>query len=83
MQNELDHPTRRSFLRLTGTGTAAAAISALFPQTLFAQDDTTVIADRPKPRNPIVLHSPQLEVTLDREDGLPFSYRLTASGAVF
>jgi hypothetical protein len=32
MQNELDHPTRRSFLRLTGTGTAAA-ISALFPQT--------------------------------------------------
>jgi Endo-alpha-N-acetylgalactosaminidase len=82
MQNELDRLNRRSFLRLTGTGTAAAAISSLFPPTLFAQNDEAQFTDRPDPQNPILLHSPQLELTLDREDGLPFSYRLTTNGAI-
>jgi hypothetical protein len=81
MQIELDRLNRRSFLRLTGTGTAAAAISSIFPPTLFAQNDEAPLTDRPNPQNPILLHSPQLELTLDREDGLPFSYRLTANGA--
>jgi hypothetical protein len=82
MRNDFEHLNRRNFLRLTGAGTAAAAASSLFPNTLFAQQDDTPLTTRTSPQNPIVLRSPQLEFTLDREDGLPFSYRLTSNAAV-
>ena len=82
MPCELQPLNRRGFLRLTGAGTAATAISTLLPHTLFAQADETPLTDRPAPKNPIILRSPQLEIALDREDGLPFSYRLTTNGAI-
>ena len=82
MRHDFEPLNRRSFLRLTGTGTAAVAMSSLFPSPLFAQNAETPLTDRPDPQNPIILHSPQLELTLDSEDGLPFSYRLTANGAI-
>jgi len=36
------------------------------------------LIDRATPRNPVVLKSNQLELVLDRNDGLPFEYRLNA-----
>ena len=82
MRNEFEHLNRRSFLRLTSASTAAVAASSLFPHPLFAQQDETPLTTRPSPQNPLVLRSPQLEFTLDREDGLPFSYRLTSNAAI-
>jgi Endo-alpha-N-acetylgalactosaminidase len=82
MPCELQPLNRRGFLRLTGAGTAATAISTLLPHTLFAQADETPLTDRPAPKNPVIVRSPQLEIALDREDGVPFSYRLTANGAI-
>jgi hypothetical protein len=79
MQNEFEQMNRRSFLRLTGTGTAAVTINALLPHHLFAQAQETPLTDRAIPQNPILLRSSQLELTLDHEDGLPFSYRLLAN----
>jgi hypothetical protein len=81
MQNEITGMNRRSFLRLTGTGTAVAAINGLLPHSLFAQQNEAPLTDRSKPQNPILLRTQGLELTLDREDGLPFSYRLIANGA--
>ena len=80
MRNDFEPLDRRSFLRLAGT--AAAATSSLFRPRLFAQNDDAPQTNRPNPQNPILLRSPQLELTLDRADGLPFSYRLTSNGAI-
>jgi hypothetical protein len=38
-------------------------------------------AVRPKPAQPVVLESPELRVTLDRGDGLPYEYRLARGQA--
>jgi hypothetical protein len=80
MRNDFEPLDRRSFLRLAGT--AAAATSSLLRPRLFAQNDDAPQTNRPTPQNPILLRSPQLELTLDRGDGLPFSYRLTGNGAI-
>ena len=39
-------------------------------------------APRKAPAHPVVLHSSQLEVILDRDDGLPYEYRLLANQAM-
>ncbi len=39
-------------------------------------------ADRPAPVHPAILKSAQLEVTLDRDQGLPYQYRLVDNGAI-
>src|SRR5215469_4337476 len=80
MRNDFEPLNRRSFLRLAGT--AAAANSSLLRARLFAQTEEAPDTNRATPQNAVVLRSPELELTLDRDDGLPFSYRLTGNGAV-
>ena len=80
MRNEFQSLNRRGFLLFAGT--AAGALPTLFRSRLFAQNDEAPHTDRPNPQNPVILRSAQLELTLDREDGLPFSYRLIGNGAV-
>jgi len=80
MRNDFEPLNRRSFLRLAGT--AAAANSSLLRARLFAQTEEAPDTNRATPQNAVVLRSPELELTLDRDDGLPFSYRLTGNGAI-
>jgi hypothetical protein len=78
MRDNFESLNRRGFL----AGTAATVISSRFPPLLFAQNDEDHLTDRPSPQSPIILQSTELELILDREDGLPFSYRLLGDGAV-
>src|SRR5437879_5858611 len=39
-------------------------------------------AASPGPAHPLVLRSPQLELILDRDDALPYEYRLLSNNAV-
>src|SRR5579872_4984681 len=43
---------------------------------------SAVAADRPAPAHPAILKSAQLEVTLDRDQGMPYQYRLLENGAI-
>lgn len=63
---------RRRFLKLGGSGAVALAAGG------WRRDATW-----PSTAAPVVLRSPRLTVTLDRERGLPIDYRLTATGARF
>jgi hypothetical protein len=82
MQEIQDRIRRREFLRLSGTGIAAASLHALLPGPLtMAQPGDQATGTRTAPTHPLVLRSHQLEVTLDADDGLPFEYRWTATGA--
>lgn len=80
MRKEFESLDRRRFLRLAGTATVTT--SSHWPRSLFSQEDEIQHTDRPTPKNPVILRSQQLEVVLDREDGLPFSYRLTENAAL-
>lgn len=67
---------RRDFLRKGAAGLVSLATVpwwAEFPPS-------APLAERAAPRNPLVLKSTEIELVLDREDGLPFEYRLTALG---
>jgi hypothetical protein len=81
MQPEHEQLDRRSFLRLSGAGAAVAGTKAIFPNLLFAEQQTAPLTDRTAPVNPVRLHSSEMEVTLDRNDGLPFAFHLSANGA--
>ena len=61
MPYELQPLNRRNFLRLTGAGTAATAISSLLPHALFAQAGETPLTDRPTPKNPVILRCGEAE----------------------
>ena len=73
MENRTDSIDRRKFLKVGGTGLAAVAAGPLWPKHL--QGNT-----RPSPVDPIVLKSSELEIILDREDGLPYEYHLIKLG---
>lgn len=81
MQNETEQMNRRCFLRLTGTTTAVAAVGSLLPRSMFGQEKELPLTDRATPQDPVLLRSSQLELILDRKDGVPFSYRLLSNGA--
>jgi hypothetical protein len=81
MQEESGKLDRRSFLRVSGAGTVVAGTASLFPSLLFASEEPIHLTDRPAPVNPVRLHSSEMELILDRNDGVPFAFRLLADGA--
>lgn len=81
MQEALDRIQRRDFLRLTGTGVAAASLSTLLPGSFAEAQSQEPTGTRTAPVHPLVLRSKQLEVTLDADDGLPYEYRWIGTGA--
>src|ERR1700753_3213593 len=81
MQPEQEQLSRRGFLRLSGAGVVAAGTKAISPCQLFGEENPVKLTDRPIPVNPVRLHSSEMEVVLDRKDGVPFAFRLSASGA--
>jgi len=58
------------------TCATGVTLAVLFAFTVAAA------ADRSSPAHPIVLKSPQLEVILDRDQGLPYEYRLLQNQSV-
>lgn len=71
----MDQLDRRGFLRLAGAGVITASSGLAVPRQVRAES-TEPIAGRKPPVHPVVLRSDVLEITLDRSDGLPYSYRL-------
>jgi hypothetical protein len=65
---------RRDFLRSGGAGLAGLAASSFWAK--FAAGE---LPDRGEPVDPVILRSSTLEVILDRNDGLPYEYRLPAA----
>lgn len=80
MQNEPELFSRRHFLRWSATGVAAVGAERLLPSA-DAQDNSLPTGERQPPEHPLVLRSPELEVTLDAASGLPWRYKLVSSGA--
>ena len=63
---------RRDFLRAGGAslvGLASSRYLAGLPSRAAQQERTA-------PENPVILRSPQIELILDRQAGLPFEFRL-------
>ena len=81
MQQEHEQMNRRGFLRLGGAGAAVAGTKALFPTLLFGEESPAQPTDRSSPINPVRLRSSEMEVVLDRDDGVPFEFRWLANGA--
>jgi len=81
MQPEHEQLDRRGFLRLSGAGAAVAGTKAIFPHLSFGEAQPVPLTDRTAPVNPIRLHSSEMEVTLDRNDGVAFAFHLSANGA--
>src|SRR5437868_14583786 len=75
MQEETGQLNRRTFLKLSGAAAAGLAGRNLYSQ-VPRQENTGPLTSRNVPTNPIVIRSPDLEVVLDRHDGLPYEYRL-------
>ena len=75
MQEEIGQLNRRAFLKFTGAAAIGLAGSKAYSQTSEA-NNTGPLTSRSAPANPIVLKTADLEVVLDRHDGLPYEYRL-------
>src|SRR5258708_3015062 len=54
----------------------------LFPASICLFSCCSPADARKAPTHPLVLRSPQIEVILDRDDALPYEYRLIANQAV-
>ena len=78
MQQEDEQMNRRGFLRVGGAGAAVASTKALFPALLFGEESPVELTDRIAPMNPVRLRSSEMEVVLDRDDGVPFEFRLVS-----
>ena len=81
MHNDPERFNRRHFLQWSAAGVAAAGTHGLFPATQ-AQDNPDARSEREAPQATVVLCSAELEVTLDAGSGMPWRYKLLASGAV-
>lgn len=81
MQPEQERLSRRGFLRLSGAGAVAVGTRTISPSQLFAEENSVQLTDRIAPVNPVRLHSSEMEVVLDRKDGVPFAFHLSANGA--
>jgi hypothetical protein len=81
LQDELDRMRRRDFLRLGAASMAATGLNAFVPAQLADAQPGEPVGTRSAPAHPVLLRSQKLEVTLDGEDGLPYEYRWTATGA--
>ena len=78
MQEETGQLNRRIFLKLSGAALAGAGSSQLWSQSPKPANDLP-LTTRKAPGSPIVLKSAELELVLDRDDGLPYEYRLLKS----
>lgn len=67
---------RREFLKAGATGLVGLASVPAWAGVFQSGEST----ERPAPQKPVVLKSSQIELFLDRDDGLPFEYRLKALG---
>lgn len=67
---------RREFLKTGATGLIGLASAPAWAAMLQSGN----LSDRAAPHNPVVLKSSELELVLDRDDGLPFEYRLRTLG---
>ncbi|MGH9402335.1 MAG: endo-alpha-N-acetylgalactosaminidase family protein [Terriglobia bacterium] len=80
--NKKDRIARRDFLKAGGAGLAGLISSpswaGLPPSAAHAapSDASAEAPARSRPVDPVVLRSSSLEVILDRNDGLPYEYRL-------
>src|SRR3954463_16816675 len=75
MQEENDQLNRRTFLKFTGAAAAGLAGRSSFARSAEGANEGS-LNTRAQPSNPIILKSPDLEIALDRHDGLPYEYRL-------
>jgi hypothetical protein len=75
MQEDTGQLNRRTFLKLSGAAVAGLAGTNAYSQAP-AGDNAGPLTTRSVPANPLVIKSAQLEVVLDRHDGLPYEYRL-------
>ncbi len=76
MEKRISGMGRRRFLRTGGAGLAAFASAPLWTNTVDGRAETF----RSRPGNPVVLKSSEMEMVLDRDDGLPYEYRLSSIG---
>jgi hypothetical protein len=74
MAAEQSRINRRKFLTVGGAGLAAFTSAPRWAGALALADSP----QRTEPPNPVIIKSAQLEVVLDRADGLPYEYRLPA-----
>jgi hypothetical protein len=81
MQQEHEQLNRRGFLRLGGAGAVAVGTKAVLPSQLFAQEKPVQFTERTAPVNPVRLRSSELEIVLDQNDGVPFTFHLSTNGA--
>lgn len=82
MQQEHEQLNRRGFLRLSGAGAVVAGTKGIFSTQLLAEEKPDPLTDRAVPVNPVRLHSSEMEVVFDRNDGMPFTFHLSANGAI-
>ncbi|HWC16957.1 MAG TPA: endo-alpha-N-acetylgalactosaminidase family protein [Terriglobales bacterium] len=75
MQEETGQLNRRTFLKFSGAAAAGLAGSRL-PHSSGAAGQEASLTSRRIPSNPIVIKSADLEVVFDRQDGLPYEYRV-------
>lgn len=77
MQEESLNLNRRTFLRMTGSGVALAGTRLLLPSFVNAEEASS--GHRIAPEHPIELRSPELEVTFDSDDGVPYEFRMAGN----
>ena len=75
MQEDTAQLNRRTFLKLSSAAAAGLVGSNAYSQIPAAENAGPLTA-RSAPENPIIVKSAELEVVLDRRDGLPYEYRL-------
>jgi hypothetical protein len=81
VQDEPEQIRRRDFLRLGSSAVAAAGLYTLLPVADAEDQPPQTLTTRLAPSHPLVLHSQQLEVAFDADDGLPYEYQWRQSGA--
>src|SRR5438067_8741792 len=75
MQEDSGQLNRRTFLKLSSAAAAGLVGSNAYSQ-ISAAENAGPLTTRSAPENPIIVKSAELEVVLDRHDGLPYEYRL-------
>ena len=82
MEEEREQLNRRGFLRLSGAGAVIAGTKAIFPSQLFSKETPAELTDRTAASvNPVHLRSSEMEIVLDRSDGVPLMFHLSGNGA--
>jgi len=76
MQEESGQLDRRTFLKLSGAAVAGLAGNGLRAESRTSASLETPLTSRTVPSNPLVIKSADLEIVLDRNDGLPYEYRV-------